>query len=158
MAATYYNISENEMREFLEGQGFSQIKLPRTIELVFAKRVDQDDLPLSLRVFTGINPSGSSRAVGKDAIRVTLFMRTRQAIRFEDVPSNIIKLGGSKRVHRVENWKKNLQSRIDSWLDFMPKHKCKCGSPMVPRNGENGKFLGCSQYPNCKNTRSLKEK
>jgi len=142
--AHFYNISLDEMREFLEAQGFAQIKLPRTTELVFAKRVDQDDLPLSLRIYTGINPSGNSRAVGKDAIRVTLFMRT---------PEKIIKLGGSKRVHRVLNWKKNLQDRLDSWLDFMPKHKCsKCGNPMVPRKGQFGNFLGCSQYPECKNT------
>lgn len=149
--ATYYNIIDTEMREFLESQGFSQVSIPRTIELVFGKRVYQDNLQLTLRVFTGINPSGSSRAVGEDAIRVILFMRSSDG--------NIIKLGGSKRVHRVQNWKKNLQSRIDSWIDFMPKCKCsQCGSPMLPRTGKNGNFLGCSEYPKCKNTMSAVRK
>lgn len=34
--------------------------------------------------------------------------------------------------------------------------KCeKCGSPMVIKSGRFGKFLACSQYPECKNTRPL---
>ena len=34
--------------------------------------------------------------------------------------------------------------------------KCeKCGAPMVIRTGRHGRFLGCSAFPKCKNTRSL---
>jgi len=34
--------------------------------------------------------------------------------------------------------------------------KCeKCGSDMVIKNGRNGKFLACSAYPDCKNTKAL---
>jgi DNA topoisomerase I len=34
--------------------------------------------------------------------------------------------------------------------------KCdKCGSPMVIKSGRFGKFLACSRYPECKNTRAL---
>ena len=36
------------------------------------------------------------------------------------------------------------------------EEKCdKCGSPMVIRNGRHGKFIACSAYPKCKNTRSI---
>lgn len=31
----------------------------------------------------------------------------------------------------------------------------KCGSPMVVRKSRNGRFLGCSAYPKCRNTRSI---
>lgn len=31
----------------------------------------------------------------------------------------------------------------------------KCASPMVVKNGRNGKFLACSAYPKCKNTKPL---
>ena len=31
----------------------------------------------------------------------------------------------------------------------------KCGSPMVIKSGKYGKFLACSRYPECKNTKSL---
>ncbi len=33
----------------------------------------------------------------------------------------------------------------------------KCGSPMVIKNGRNGKFLACSAYPECKNTKPYGE-
>ena len=34
--------------------------------------------------------------------------------------------------------------------------KCdKCGGDMVVKNGRNGKFLACSNYPECKNTKSM---
>jgi DNA topoisomerase-1 len=32
----------------------------------------------------------------------------------------------------------------------------KCGKPMVVRRSRNGKFLGCSDYPNCTYTRPIK--
>ena len=31
-----------------------------------------------------------------------------------------------------------------------------CGGKLVMRKGKYGKFLGCSNYPNCKYTRNLK--
>lgn len=31
-----------------------------------------------------------------------------------------------------------------------------CGKPLAKRNGKNGSFLGCSGYPKCKYTKSLK--
>jgi DNA topoisomerase-1 len=33
----------------------------------------------------------------------------------------------------------------------------KCGSPMVIRTGRRGRFMACSGYPKCKNTRPLPE-
>jgi DNA topoisomerase-1 len=33
----------------------------------------------------------------------------------------------------------------------------KCGSAMVVKNGRNGKFLACSGYPKCKNTKTLNQ-
>ena len=36
------------------------------------------------------------------------------------------------------------------------EEKCeKCGSDMVIKNGRNGQFLACSNYPDCKNTKSI---
>ena len=148
MAGTYYNISESEMDGFLTTKGFKRIShLPNTVELVYGKRVDQDGIQMTLRVYTGINPDGQSREAGTDAMRVNLFMRTADG--------RTVKLGGSKRVHRIKTWEKNLGARIASWLDYMPSHgKCdKCDLPMIPRKGTNGEFLGCAGYPDCKNTR-----
>lgn len=39
---------------------------------------------------------------------------------------------------------------------LMTEEKCeKCGSAMVIRTGRYGKFLSCSRYPDCKNTRAI---
>ncbi|WP_158908535.1 topoisomerase DNA-binding C4 zinc finger domain-containing protein [Rectinema subterraneum] len=36
--------------------------------------------------------------------------------------------------------------------------KCpNCDAEMKGRKGSNGMFLGCSRYPTCKGTRSLKD-
>jgi hypothetical protein len=123
------------------------VNVPGTLELIFGKRVDQDDVQMTLRVYSSINPTGESRDVGEDAIRVNLFMRTKTG--------SVHKIGGSKRVHRVEGWRKNLQDRLDNWLEFLPEHTCECGLPMTPRKGVNGKFLGCVGFPSCKKTRKI---
>lgn len=42
--------------------------------------------------------------------------------------------------------------------DEMSDEVCeKCGSPMIIRTGKYGKYLACSNYPNCSNIRSLKQ-
>ena len=147
MPAEFYNITRQEMADFLEPQGFRLVEIPGTFELVWGKRIDHNEWPLTLRVFSGINPNGQSREKGEDAIRVRLFYRRGDG--------KIIEMDGSKRVHRVVNWKANLQKRLNE--DYLPEHACNCGCPMTVRNGRNGKFLGCTDYPNCKQTKPLKE-
>ncbi len=46
----------------------------------------------------------------------------------------------------------NNQQSISQQTDEICK---KCGSPMVIRSGRYGKFLACSKYPECKNTKPL---
>lgn len=140
--AEYYPITETEMDEFLSSQGFQRITLPKTIELVWAKRADRGGHPISLRVYSGINPSGSSRDVGRDAIRVEVYYRKEDG--------QIIRIGGSKRVHRVKGWKKNLQSRIDAWEEELGPECPDCGAPMKlrkPKKDQTWKaFYGCVNW------------
>jgi hypothetical protein len=147
MPAQYVNVTQNEMEEHLLPQGFKRVTVPGTVELVYAKRVDRDELQLSLRVYTGIVPSGNSRGVGEDAMRVTIFQRTADGV--------VKMAGGSKRVHRVRGWRKNLQNRIDAWEDLLGPQCPTCGNLMVERDGRNGKFYGCSNYPDCRQTLPL---
>ncbi len=44
--------------------------------------------------------------------------------------------------------KKQHEEKTDEVCD-------KCGSPMIIKWGRNGRFLACSNYPTCKNTKSL---
>lgn len=146
--ANFVNVTKEEMQLHLEPQGFKEIKIPGTVEAVFAKRVDHDGMSLSLRVYTGINPNGHSRDVGKDAIRLELFYR--------DEHGQITRAGhGCKRVHRVVNWKKNLQARLDDWESLLGPSCGSCGRPMTERKGKNGSFYGCSGYPACRVTQSI---
>ena len=57
-------------------------------------------------------------------------------------------------------FKKNLKEKTDSVDRVVEKTdiKCKtCGKPMVVKYGRVGKFLNCSDYPNCKTTDQLPE-
>ncbi len=48
------------------------------------------------------------------------------------------------------------QSDIKDSLTEKTEEICeKCGSPMVIKWGRNGRFLACSAYPNCRNTKPL---
>lgn len=154
--ATYTDISKEEMGQFLEAQGFQLISLEGVWELVWAKifRTSRSEhgvygdgsIAVSMRVYSGINPSGRSRGVGEDAIRVALFWKDEGEIR---------KVGGSKRVHRVKGWRKNLQSRIDGWADDLGPACYNCLSPMVLRTPKKGgkkfePFYGCASWPRTK--------
>lgn len=134
---TFYNICIEEMHEFLSEQGFQTLNLPRTAEIVYGKIIHVDNARLSLRVYTGINPTGESRSKGKDAIRVQPYYM------YDDIPSPV---GKSQKCLRVKTWRKNLQAAIDRQTD--PEHFriCPgCGYPMVLRyrKKDNQPFWGC---------------
>ena len=58
----------------------------------------------------------------------------------------------SDDLQRVEaNTKKIKKQTIEKTDEICDK----CGSPMVIKYGRNGRFLACSAYPDCKNTRPL---
>lgn len=54
-----------------------------------------------------------------------------------------------------------IQDHIDDIklsLQDSTEEKCEvCGRPMIIRWGRNGKFMACSGYPECKNTRPIEE-
>ena len=159
MPARFVNITIKEMDAFLRAKGFVPINLPRAIEAVYAKRVNRDGLALSLRVYTGINPDGNSRARGKDAIRVQVFWRKPNTDAPENAPEqerfSIVSIGGSRRAHRVAGWKDNLTERIDHWEECLGPQCPRCHKPMMERKGPRGSFWGCSDYPTCRGTRNI---
>ena len=133
--ARYHNITETEMHDFLTKQGFTKID-GLAKELVYGQRKKRNDIPLSLRVYTGIVPGSDSREVGTDAIRVCLFTKVGDKIR---------PVASARRVHRVKGWKQNLQDRLDNWEGAIVL--CKCGKLMNKRKGPYGAFFGCTSYP-----------
>jgi DNA topoisomerase-1 len=55
-------------------------------------------------------------------------------------------------LEKVENNKKSIRKLTQQKTDEVCE---KCGSPMIIRWGRNGKFLACSGFPKCKNTKPL---
>jgi hypothetical protein len=141
----YVVIKEAEMRTFLEGKGFSEIKLPDTKEIVFGKIMATN---VCLRVYTTIE-SGVSRAKGEDAIRFVLVTKNATGV--------VKVIGSTKKVLRTRNWKANMSARIDSWNELIGPKCHKCGNWMVERSGAKGSFWGCVSYPDCKCTVNIKK-
>ncbi len=55
-------------------------------------------------------------------------------------------------LEKVENNKGNIRKLTQQKTDEICE---KCGSPMIIRWGRNGRFLACSAFPKCKNTKPL---
>lgn len=154
MSATYYPISFQEMYDFLTPQKFGIVHLPGTVESVFSRPYrhllmdhtpgHEHFIPVSLRVYTGI-AGNTSRNVGDDAIRVQVWLMLNGEPKLHAV---------MKRVHRVTNWRLNLQQRLDSFKPLLEPFCTMCGAPcrlIKPKNGAAWKpFYSCVRYPECK--------
>ena len=56
----------------------------------------------------------------------------------------------------LEEAEKNMEGKRVKVADIPTDEVCeKCGKPMVIKSGRYGKFLACSGFPDCKNTRPL---
>jgi hypothetical protein len=174
--AKFYSIPFQDMHEFLANQGFKLLNPPKsrtlpdfvkpehktnnpspefygtptsppTLELVYGRRVymQGDKKQLTLRIYTSIDAQGT-REKGSDAIRVTLFYRGTEIKDGQEIPLKPKLIGGERRCHRVQGWKKNLQARIDNWPELIGPPCPKCGNPTVERESARGKFWGCVRY------------
>lgn len=135
----YYPISQSEFEQFLLRQKFVKV-IPDAItkELVYSKIVGKCKYgPICLRIYSGINPNGESRDIGKDAIRLCLFYKK---------DNEVIKCGNFRKCLRVLTWKKNVQAAIDAWQELY--EVCDCGSPMILRENKTTKqqFWACCDW------------
>lgn len=134
MAATYQTISKTQMKEALSAMAPAltahskgwKLSTKPCKELVY-------DLPLTafpgvvVRVYTSIDrASGMSRPSGGDAIRVCAVDLSHRNDKGVKVGRGVIK---TKRVHRTQNWTKNLTKRIVATvkhgLEVMAKREAK---------------------------------
>lgn len=133
----FYNISQDEMEAVLLPMGYQRMTLPNTYELVYGKVIKIGKHRLSLRIYSGINPTGQSKAVGKDAIRVRLFAM------YKDEPVRV----GTKRINckRLKTWANNLLSAIDRLIASFEECPA-CGAPMREIKYKDRYFNGCITY------------
>lgn len=141
MSATYTEISKSEMEDLLVHElGFSSVvdvnnAREEIYEYSFSTKSGED---LAIRVYSSIDVrTGKSRDSGSDAIRVVLMWKDGSEWRA---------IGSSKRVHRIQTWRKNLRKRLSNWKDMVKGECSRCGAPLRVRKGKHGKFLGCSRY------------
>ena len=151
--ANFVDISLPEMDAFL-----SPLRFRRNNNLTYRGRpikeiVYERTLPGKpnhiVRVYTTINRFGQKRGrgrkVGKDAIRVQVL--------YQDDQGEVL-LYQPKRVHRVANWKTNLQNRLDEIISAdINVVRDKRGQPMTLRTKGANKFWGSRDYPAYKETR-----
>jgi hypothetical protein len=149
--AKYTQISREQIEELLTSQGFSEVKIEGTREMVFGKIVGP---ALCLRVYTSIE-NGHSRESGSDAIRVCLVTRFLDS----DGKYQVKGVGRDKRVHRVEGWRANLQARLDNFAELLGPTCPYCGKHMAvrTRRSDKNEFWGCVAYPVCRGTRDVEE-
>lgn len=63
--------------------------------------------------------------------------------------SEAIIIDPNRRINHVQNIRQNIAKRNTQ----VANHICpRCGGKLVERQGSNGRFLGCSNYPHCKFT------
>jgi hypothetical protein len=168
---TFVRITQDEMLQSLEEAGgkWFPLTLPRTLELVYGRRVDKEATPLTLRIYTSLNPDGIGRDCGRDAIRVQLFTKITceecrgSGITHEQAPTRACtackgekfvmrRVGASKRVNRTLRWQHRLVKRIKDWEKCLQQRCPECQSLMTERTGFNGGFYGCIRYPYCRGT------
>lgn len=107
---------------------------------------------LKARLYSSIEQdSGQSRGKGQDSIKTLIWSTSL------DRP-----IGGRAYTKRISTWPANLTPKIRSIMEEVDEYvtECEeCGGWLVEReNSESGnKFLGCSSYPDCKNTAAIED-
>lgn len=107
MAAHFKEIKTDDMHNFLTAIGFERVSAVTASarELVYGKIIKKN---VCLRVYTSL-VGDKVRAVGSDAIRLAVVKHMSDG--------SIVGIGRTKRVHRVENWRANLLSRITETIE-----------------------------------------
>ena len=154
---SYVDISVAQMQDFMEALGFRELSIEersskypsgaiRVVkERVFTRPLGEGEI----RVYSSVTGQ-TSRAKGRDAIRVQYWV-------------DGVKVAGTTRVHRVENWRRNLLNRVyelenlvkSGYLNRVPRDST--GTPMVVRKAKRTgkKFWGSSLFPKNNETRRL---
>jgi helicase len=161
MPAKYVSIPLDEIRSFLADQSalHDLTEAPneptRDSEYAFNFVSKNGSGPkLGMRVYTSVSSRASeARGCGQDAIRVVIYdARTGKGLR------------KFPHVKRVENWRRNLASRIEDAVRILrstkPCVKTGCDGVLFlrQRKSDKAEFYGCSNYPSCGTGSSVERK
>ena len=94
----------------------------------------------------------------KKQFSITLDKRTVERIHHIRKVSNIKGYDAYKSLNdKINKWIESEEKRLNiNKSDYKKSSVCpKCASHLEIRTGSNGKFIGCSSYPECKYTSSI---
>ena len=146
---SYTTINKQEFKQALAETSldFKEVNYDWSGELIYEAK--SDDGVFTLRVYSSLDKrTGEAREKGADAIR-TVVLHTESG-------RPVLK---EKRTNRIQTWEKNLKKKISNMASRQSDIEIcsQCGNPMVIRTNKSGdKFYGCSQYPECTYTKSIK--
>ena len=140
----YVSISYDKFKSLMDQMGFIEINLDGTFERVWKFEIANTNF--DIRVYSTISVNDDmSRDSGKDAIRCMIYDRSKDKI-----------LRLEKRVHRTMSALPNTRLRCRELFKHVRANKCICGGVLVERKSKtNHSFLGCSNYPICKNSKNI---
>ena len=158
MTSRYVEISYEKMNETLESIGFSKVYPKGVIEYVWERQVEDTagkEFPYAVRVYSSVDArTMTTRDCGADAIRVVLMdLATGRALKLKSGKGK-----AGQRIYRTKNALPTLKERCREYFIKVIREGCpKCGAVMAERAGKNGKFLGCTKYPECNGTRKVED-
>lgn len=148
---SYQEITKGQFNEFASSIGFTQMVMPGRYEIVYGRRVILKSGPTrySVVLFSSVSrETGVTRSVGSDAIRITLWDHEKGK-----------PVAVDRRVNRTAGALDRTKLRARDMWQYVIDNRCPCcGHLMVERTvkATGGKFLGCSNFPVCKNTAEKK--
>lgn len=161
--ARYHAVTRSEMEAFLCARPMNFIllnppnkqsscspDLKNTVELVYGFRLQPVEKQMSMRVYSGIWPDGTSREVGTDAIRVVTVwrdLRPYESGTTDEPPVYIV--SEAITVKRTQTWQENLRKRIMQVYGSIMGPTCpECGAPTVlrTRKSDRKQFWGCARF------------
>lgn len=137
----YVKIVYSEFKALMDDMNFIEVDLKGVYERVWRFPIGNSNF--EIRVYSTIGVS-TSRSNGSDSIKCLLY----------DAKENKI-LSVEKRVHRTKSTLKNTRERCRELFIQVRDNKCTCGGLMIEKTSKTQhKFLGCTNYPKCTNTKN----
>jgi hypothetical protein len=157
MPRGYFPIPYAQFAATMSEKGFIEVDMAATgtWEHVWERAIDcrLSQGRIRLRILSSISRNtGMTREAATDVIHVQL-LDTQHRKGGE-------RLVLDQRVFRTQNALSTLIERAREMYGYVsqnPRHHCTCGHLMVHR-GKDRPFLGCTAFPECKETRSLEER
>jgi len=149
----YRPISRATFAAEMAAMGFAEVAYHGSKEHMYQRMMARKDGSPSrfvVRICSSVHmDTGTTRDCGEDAIRILLLDTD---LKDHNGRPKIVQ---DWRTFRTENALRNMRERARDAFAYAIKNRCECGAVMVERKGKTGPFMGCTDYPNCKQTRPL---